>query len=358
MKFVHIADMHLDCPFKLLNDRLELGNLRRLEQRKALKRVIDYIKENSIKYLFIAGDLYEHEYINQSTIKYINDLFKSISDTKIFITPGNHDPLLINSFYNKYAWSDNVIIFNSKIRKIQDENVDIYGFGFEDFYMKSNEILDFNIENKEKINILITHGDIANSGSQDKNYNPLDKNIIDSKGFDYIALGHIHKNNFDTNNTVIYPGSTVSLGFDELGKHGMVVGNIDEVTKKVELEFVEIDDKEFCEFSLNVDEIEDKEELADKINSLEVNSNRYYKIILTGKRKFEIKINEIEKMIGNKNIIKIKDQTKLGYDLNEIKNELSLKGMFVQELLNLEKEGIYSKEQIEKAIEIGMEILN
>ena len=87
MKFIHIADMHFDSPFVNLSDKDGLGDLRRLEQRKALKKVIEYIKENKIKYLFISGDLYEQKYIKKSTIEYINNLFKEIPETKIFISP-------------------------------------------------------------------------------------------------------------------------------------------------------------------------------------------------------------------------------------------------------------------------------
>ena len=47
----------------------KLGNIRRLEQRKAFKKMIEYIKENEIEYLLIAGDLYENEYIRKSTIE-------------------------------------------------------------------------------------------------------------------------------------------------------------------------------------------------------------------------------------------------------------------------------------------------
>ena len=46
MKFVHIADMHFDSPFVNLSDKNILGDLRRLQQRKVFKKVIEYIKEN------------------------------------------------------------------------------------------------------------------------------------------------------------------------------------------------------------------------------------------------------------------------------------------------------------------------
>ena len=119
MKFVHIADMHFDSPFVKLSDKDILGDLRRLEQRKVFKKIIEYIKNNNIKYFFISGDLYEHKYVRQSTIEYINKLFKEIPETKIFIAPGNHDPYLKNSYYNKFNWNENVKIFNSEIEKIE-----------------------------------------------------------------------------------------------------------------------------------------------------------------------------------------------------------------------------------------------
>ena len=67
MKFIHIADMHFDSPFVNLSDKESLGDLKRLEQRKALKKVIEYIKEKEIDNLFISGDFYEQKYIKKST---------------------------------------------------------------------------------------------------------------------------------------------------------------------------------------------------------------------------------------------------------------------------------------------------
>ena len=86
MKFIHMADMHFDAPFTVLNTRSNLGEKRRLEQREVFKKIITYIKENNIEYLFIAGDFYEHNYIRKSTIEYVNDLFKQIPQTKKEIT--------------------------------------------------------------------------------------------------------------------------------------------------------------------------------------------------------------------------------------------------------------------------------
>ena len=71
MKFVHIADMHFDSAFCALAGNEKFAIERRLEQRKAMKEVVEYIKQNNIPYFFIAGDLYEQEYIRKSTVEYI-----------------------------------------------------------------------------------------------------------------------------------------------------------------------------------------------------------------------------------------------------------------------------------------------
>lgn len=360
MKFVHIADMHFDSPFIKLSDKNILGDLRRLEQRKVFKKIIEYIKENGIKYLFISGDLYENQYVKQSTIEYINNLFEQIPETKIFISPGNHDPFIKNSYYNKFNWSKNVKIFNSKIEKIETEEADIYGFGFNDFYCTGCNIEDFEVRNKNKINILSIHGTIDGASIEEKQYNSMSKNILKSKGFDYVALGHIHKLDYNTeeNQYIVYPGSTVSLGFDELGEHGMIVGDLEKGNLK--LEFIPLDEEEFKIIELDISSIYSKEELIEKINELKINNNEYVKIILNGNRNFEINTYDILKYILNDRIIKIKDFTKMAYNLEKLENENTLKGLFAKEMKELlEKKDLDEEEKkiIEKAIEIGFESL-
>ncbi len=355
MKFVHIADMHFDSPFVNLSDKDILGDLRRLEQRKVFKKVIQYIQENQIEYLFISGDLYEHKYIKQSTIEYINNLFKEIPDTKIFISPGNHDPYLKNSYYNKFNWNENVKIFYNKIEKIEEENINIYGYGFDDFYCTNCGIEQFEIEDESKLNLLIIHGTLDGASLEEKQYNSITRRLLQEKKFDYIALGHIHKPDYTTN--IVYPGSTISLGFDELGEHGMIVGEIQK--KELKIEFIPLDDEQFKEIQMDISEFLSKEELIEKMNQLEIANNEYIKIILIGNRNFEINKYELLKYIEKQRIIKIKDHTKIAYDLEKIANENTLKGLFAKEMLQkLEQTNeIEEKEIIEKAIEIGLEAL-
>ncbi len=355
MKFVHIADTHFDFPFTTLSDKGNLGEQRRLEQRKILKKIIEYIKEKNIKYLFISGDLYEHQYIRKSTIEYINNLFKEIENTKIFISPGNHDPILKKSYYNNFEWNKNVYIFNSKIQKIETEEADIYGYGFDDFYCTNSGIENLTIENPQKINILVMHATLNGANNEEMQYNSISSKIFEEKGFNYIALGHIHKNNFSENGKIIYPGSTMSLGFDELGEHGMIVGEINKNENK--LNFIKLDETEYVEKEINCTEINSIEELIEKINQIKINENKLYKIILIGKRNFEINIYDLYKYELNEKIIKIKNKTKPNYNLEEIIKENSLRGLFAKEILEEIKNKKYNDEIIEKALEIGMEIL-
>ena len=352
MKFIHIADMHFDMPFTVLSKN-GLTERRRLDQREAFNKMINYIKENDIEYLFIAGDLYENEYVRKSTIEYINNCFKQIPNTKIYITPGNHDPYLVNSYYNKYEWNENVYIFTNIEKKEDKSNINIYGYGFTDFYSKKVDLLK-DIDNK-KINILIMHADLDGASKEYGDYNPILESELKNSDFDYIALGHIHKTNFENNKKTIYPGSMIAGGFDELGKHGMIVGEIDEETKKVRLEFIELDNKEFVEKEFVISEIKSKEELIENINQIKVDSDKFYKIILTGIKGIEINTNELMKYVMNKNIIKLKDITKVEYDLEKISKEQSLRGIFVKELLEQINEE--NKDNVLESIYIGLDTM-
>lgn len=357
MKFVHFADLHLDTKFDNLNQIEGLPETRRLEQRKILRKIIDHIKENNIPILLIAGDLYEQKYIRKSSIEYLNNLFKEIPETKIFITPGNHDPYIVNSFYSSFEWAKNVHIFKGKIEKIDYNNLHIYGYGFTDYYCKSSEIEEIKIENPEDINILITHGALEGGAEEYREYNPLRETRLKKLGFDYIALGHIHKPYYEEEKgqKIVYPGSPISLGFDELGEHGIITGDISK--DKLELQFIPTDERQFIEKEIDITEIISNEEIIEKIENLKLEEKNMYKIILTGKRNFTIKLSQITKLITIKNIVKIRDHTKPGIDLKKLAEENNIKGIFVRKMLERKESENLDEDFIEKAIEIGLEVL-
>lgn len=351
MRFVHMADMHFDTPFTSLSSKGNIGSKRRLEQRNVFKKIIDYVKLNNIPYLFICGDLYDHLYIRKTTIDFINNSFKSIPETKIFIVPGNHDPLLKNSYYNNYDWTDNVYILGPDINLYEFDDIDVYGFGFDDFYDNRNVAKNIKIKNRDKLNVLLMHADLNMVDSQ---YNPVSEKLLTSLGFDYIALGHIHKRNTFSKN-IAYPGSTFSLGFDELGEHGILDVNLSK--QNLEINFKKMDTTIFEELNLDISTCKVNEELIERLNSLSLEQHKLYKINLIGTRTFEINTNEILKLIDNKVILKIKDLTQTNININKILEQNNLKSFFVKELLSKQVDDNISEEDIKKAIELGLQAL-
>ena len=356
MKFVHIADMHFDAPFTTINGKTNFGDKKRLEQRKTLKRIIEYIKEKNIEFLFIAGDLYENDYVKYTTIEYINSLFKEIPNTKIIITPGNHDPVIKNSYYNTFNWNSNVYILKNNLEKLEFDECNIYGSGFTDFYKDEENFDNLKLEHS-KINILVIHADI--NGVKDSNgfsYNPISNKKLENFKFNYVALGHIHNSNFEPNKSINYPGSTIALGFDELESHGMIVGEIDKFNQ-LHTEYIELGESKFVEQEINVENIFSKEELIENINNLQLDEKNLYKIMLVGKRNFSINAIEIEKIIQKENIIKIKDESKSNFNIEDLEKENSLKGLFIKNLKDKLKEKQINEEEFNRILEIGLEVL-
>ena len=207
----------------------------------------------------------------------------------------------------------------------------------------------------KKVVLLKTSGPFHTSELEEAKelYNPVATR--DLLKFDYVALGHIHKPKYD--NRIVYPGSPISFGFDELGAHGFISGEIK--NREINIEFIPIDEREFKEINYDISAINSKEELIEKLQELKLNKKDFYKIILNGKRNFEINILEINKLIQNNNILKLKDKTKINYELDKIKNENSLRGIYVDLILEKIKE-LNNEEEINKylrAIEIGLDSL-
>ena len=110
---------------------------------------------------------------------------------------------------------ENVTIFNGEVGMFSFDDINIYGIGFTDYEFMTDEIEKIKIEDENKLNVLVIHGTL-NGGS--KKY--LDLKRKDLEKFDYVALGHIHERNvvdeLKGDPLIIYPGSLLSVGFDEL----------------------------------------------------------------------------------------------------------------------------------------------
>ncbi len=356
MKFVHIADMHLDMPYVSLKGNQNLINQKKLEQRTVFTQVINYCKENNIELLFISGDLFEQKFVTKNTINFLISSFNEIPNTQIFISPGNHDPYIKSSPYENSAFPANVYIFGEQYGKYEIGNVNIYGVGFPDYEFDSDQVEKIEVE-KEKINILVTHGTLNGAGHK---YHDI-KEVWLQK-FDYVALGHIHMPKVDDSN-IIYPGSLTSGGFDELGKHGMCIGEIKDVENVdsslqprlksgyVSCEFVPLPQIEYVIKEIDITNYNSTTEVITKLEK----PKDITRIILTGARSINTQqlIEEIKQ--SYEFIYEVIDNTRLNYNLEEISKEKNLKGAYTKKMLQELKEHPEEEEKIYKAIEIVYE---
>lgn len=106
-----------------------------------------------------------------------------------------------------------------------------------------------------------------------------------------------------------------------------------------------------------MDNLASQEDLVEIIANLKLNKQNMYEIILVGNRQFDINSREILKLIERENILKIKDCTQIGYDIEKVAKENNLRGIFVREVIQKYEEGMYTEEQIKKAIELGLEVM-
>ena len=315
MKFAHIADLHIG---KRVNDFSMLE-----EQRYIFKEIIEIIRHEDADAVLVAGDIYDKSQPSAEAVALCDDFFYSLSrlDKDIFIISGNHDcperiaygaRLLENTKFHIAP------VFNGEMKRTElfDEfgKVNVYMLPFvkpvgvrkyigtaDNYTQAVKAVIDKADINQEERNILVAHQFVTGAlrcDSEELTVGTLDNvdaTVFDK--FDYVALGHIHKLDYNSeqNQNIVYPGSTISMGFDELGKHGFIVGNIEK--DKLEIAFIPADNREFKEFEFDITNINDEEELIEKINNLQLNIKDLYKVILIGKRNFEININNIYKFI-------------------------------------------------------------
>ena len=146
MRFIHIADIHLDTPLVGLKNNRAIIKKRRAEQKQIIKDIVKKIKDEEIPVFIIAGDVFEQKFVEKKTVEYLINLFQLIPDTTILITPGNHDPLIKNSPYKTFAWPENVHIFDSNISKVSIGDADFYGYGFENYELQSKALDGFEVD--------------------------------------------------------------------------------------------------------------------------------------------------------------------------------------------------------------------
>lgn len=357
--FFHCGDIHFDIPFTSLSSKVGLPKKRREAIKNSFIKMIENIREKKPDFLFIAGDLYEHEYTNLKTIKWINELFTTIPDTHVILIAGNHDPEAKNSFYQTMKWSENVYYIgeNNPQHFFKEVQVMIYGVGFGPGYGQSMFVNNIECETSNT-NILLFHGDVdLDIGERD--YNAISSTLLDSKGFDYVAVSHNHKyrNDFGKKGLIHNAGSLESLGFDETGKHGYITGTINE--KGLSTIFVPLSDSPYHSVQISMTDIKDLQSLRVAITKNLTDKEKLYRIELTGKRQGDVIIDykKIENILNQEvAFLRIKDNSKVIKSKHD--TQTGLKALFIKEINDLIKQDDYELQTIlQQALVYGIEAI-
>ncbi len=73
-------------------------------------------------------------------------------------------------------------------------------------------------------NIGMLHGSLSTLNSPEANYAPFTLNQLEEKGYDYWALGHIHKRQaLNKQGTINYSGNTQGRHINETGEKGFLL---------------------------------------------------------------------------------------------------------------------------------------
>ena len=281
MKIMHLSDLHIG---KKVNEYSMLQ-----DQIYILKEILRIIDNEKVETVIIAGDVYDRslppnealelfdEFLYQLSSRNVNVFVISgnhdsperisyggrmMTENKIFLSPvydGNVKPISLNDDYGEVNFYLLPFIRPADIRRyFPDENIENYTDAVK--VAIDNMNVDFS-----KRNILITHQFVTGaelSESEDIIVGGTDNvsgEVFD--GFDYVALGHIHREQTVGKDNIRYCGTPLKYSFSE-AKH------IKSVT------ILDFKDKENIEYSkIPLTPLRDMREIRGTYDELTLKSN-------------------------------------------------------------------------------------
>ena len=229
LAILHTADLHLGSAFTNLPPEIA-AELRR-EQKDMLFRMVGICREAGADLLLLAGDIFDRPFPDKELVRLFADSMKEIPGTEVCITPGNHDPFFEDSPWGTVEWPSNVHIFGPDCKSfvLEAKRVQIDGSAFAG-YTADGPLFEGAERSvpEDYFRILMWHGDLTDQPSA---YNPLSPGASFLCEYDYVALGHIHKEQTEkarggANVLMRYPGCPGGRGFDELGESFFWLGHL------------------------------------------------------------------------------------------------------------------------------------
>lgn len=295
---------------------------------ESLEKIVDLCRDEGIEILLIAGDLFHRQPLLRE-LKEVNGLFLRLDQTQVVLCAGNHDYLKKDSYYRTFPWAEHVHMILGE----EPETVDLPEIGASvcGFSYASRERTDLPYLGKRAkglrpAEILMIHGG-------DERHVPVKKEEAAKLGYDYIALGHIHKPQNIIPGKMAYCGALEPVDKNDTGKHGYILGEI--VDKQCRIKFVPSALREYIHTQVRAEGGMSGSELKEKIKKTieQGGIQNIYKIVVKGFRSPDI-LFDLQAMDVYGNIIELIDDTKPAYDFGKIKrqNKDNILGKFIEQL--------------------------
>mgnify|MGYP002623235687 CR=1 FL=1 len=342
VSIIHCADIHLG---------MELGGIgrkstaRKSEIKVSFQNIIERCEKQGTDLLLIAGDVFDAVNCKGEDVRDIIASLSRLTHTRVFIAPGNHDYYAEGCVYdsNRYEWPENTYIFKAGFETVVIDELKtcVSGAAFRSAHVESSllvghhgmDLVADDPERKDYLQIGVLHGDVGTTG----NYNPMTEEDIRLSSFDYLALGHIHKQSpvlYAGETAYAYSGCPEGHGFDELGLKGIYEGTVEK--GKVNLEYVNLCKRRYEEVNVDISSANQRDDIKDIIKNKLDNlygsdyAENLYKINLTGNVNADlVDIAYIKAQLGDIYFIKIRDKSEPIIDMEAVIKAGGLKGAFV-----------------------------
>ncbi|WP_041711374.1 metallophosphoesterase family protein [Afipia broomeae] len=232
-RFVHAADIHLDSPLRSLALRNpDLADLIGNATRRAFVRIVDLCLEERVDALLLAGDLYDGDQTSMKTARFLAEQIRRLHQVgiRVFIIRGNHDAL--SRITKELIFPDSVKVFGGRAEAVAVDReaghfpVAIHGLSFAQPHAPESLIAKYKPVIAGSVNIGIMHTSLAGAPGHDP-YAPCSLADLRAVGFQYWALGHVHKRSIvEGACAIVMPGMPQGRDINESGAKSVTLVTI------------------------------------------------------------------------------------------------------------------------------------
>ncbi len=216
MRFLHIADVHLDRPF--VGMEVEAARARRAGLRSAFDRCLELARSREVDLVTIGGDLWEDEHVTPDTIRWVADRLER-AGRPVVIVAGNHDLLSPGGPFDRAPFGANVTVLGADaLERFDVGSTTVWGLSWRRGIALTARALDgFRTPADGRRHVLLLHG-TCGAPFGDATYCPFTTEDVRRAGFDLCLAGHLHAGGV-RDGVVVYPGSPEPLAWSEDGRH-------------------------------------------------------------------------------------------------------------------------------------------